>query len=554
LRSNYFRKLDLTADGTYSSGNSKLLNYNDLFDGLISRTNNTLYQVTGPAKTDRISSNADLGLTYHISKRWSVSDKFRWLYWRDPGIADFLTTNCYSNLLTNTFSSPTSGLSPSLSTATGNPCAIAGLFGVTPVGNAPAFFPTIPGTSPAAAVQAVAYNTLEGEQTFFNTITLNWDPSRRFSGFIGYRYGRRELKSEYLALTTNSPVIAGGLVGPAGAPSTSSLLSNTNINQHTALVGIIARPTDKWRIRADTEILYADNAFTQIAPRHQQRVRASTVYKLNRWASLNGSVHFIETSNSWAESFGGNGVNLFPASDFPAYGTKSHDRYYSLGASLNPNRRVTIDVGWSYMNQLYNIPACMVLTGASVVAGGAPAVCPNTTNQPTVPATFNITSSQFNVPVIQSYQENTHTGYAYLILRPVRRVTMNVGYQITSTGGHNNWLRADTGLPLEVVADIYGNSPAIVGNPTSPCPAASTAVTGGCAFLGPFPDQPLGALASRWHKATAGLTIAVAKGIAVKGAYAYYDYAENDNVGLPVVTLPRNFHTSMGTVSVKYSF
>ena len=37
LRSNYFRKLDITADGTYSSGNSKLLNYNDLFYGLVSR-------------------------------------------------------------------------------------------------------------------------------------------------------------------------------------------------------------------------------------------------------------------------------------------------------------------------------------------------------------------------------------------------------------------------------------------------------------------------------------------------------------------------------------
>ena len=68
LRSNYFRKLDLTANGTYSSGYSKMLNYNDLFDGLVSRTDNTLYQVTGPASTDRVSGNADLGLTYHISQ------------------------------------------------------------------------------------------------------------------------------------------------------------------------------------------------------------------------------------------------------------------------------------------------------------------------------------------------------------------------------------------------------------------------------------------------------------------------------------------------------
>ena len=99
LRSNYFRKLDITADGTYSSGYSKVLNYNDLFHGEIGRGGNaSAYQVTGPANTNRVSGNADLGLTYHFTRSWSVSDKFRWLDWRDPGVFNQLTTNCYTNL------------------------------------------------------------------------------------------------------------------------------------------------------------------------------------------------------------------------------------------------------------------------------------------------------------------------------------------------------------------------------------------------------------------------------------------------------------------------
>ena len=201
LRSNYFRKLDITASGTYSSGYSKILNYNDLFHGLVSRTDNTAYQVTGPASTDRVSGNADLGLTYHITRSWSISDQFRWLHWRDPGAFFQSTSNCYSNLATG----------ENLSTPTGAPCTFPGL---ATVGTVP-----ITATFTPVALSAAAYNTLEGEQTYSNKVTLNWAPSRRFSAYAGYRFRRRELTTFFQSTTTNTPVVAGGLVGLPGAPS-----------------------------------------------------------------------------------------------------------------------------------------------------------------------------------------------------------------------------------------------------------------------------------------------------------------------------------------------
>ena len=183
------------------------------------------------------------------------------------------------------------------------------------------------------------------ERTYFNTATLNWAPSRRFSAYVGYRYGRRELRTAFLADTTNSPTLAGGLVGPPGAPTAADRpLATEKINQNTALLGLVLRPTDKWRINADAELPCADNAFTQIAPRHEQRVRANTVYKVNRWSSINAGVHFIESRNNWAENFGGPGVNLFPAAYAPAYGTQSHDRYYTLGVSLHPDQQASLDL------------------------------------------------------------------------------------------------------------------------------------------------------------------------------------------------------------------
>jgi hypothetical protein len=536
LRSNYFRKVDVTASGSYSSGNSKVLNYDDLFYGGIGRAGTAgAYQVTGPANTDRVSGNADLGLTYHISKSWSVSDKFRWLDWRDPGAFYQSTIDCYL----------ASGAPTVLSSPIGNPCGIAGLLGITPTGNV-----ATTATGPNANVLA-AYSTLEGERTYSNKATLNWAPSRRLSAYVGYRYGRRELTTFYQSTSTNTPVVAGGLVGVPGVPTTATLpLSTVRINEHTALGGVILRPTDKWRINADVELTYADNAFAQIVPRHEQRVRANSVYKLNRWASVNGGVHFIESRNDWAQSFGGAGVNLFPTADTPAYGTQSHDRYYSLGATLGPIRRVSLDFGWTYMDQKFNVPACMLVASSVFGAGNAaPTACPVTTNLPLLPATFNIQAQagDTDVPVIQAYQENTNTAYANLTFRPVHRVTLNLGYEITSTSGYDNWLRGDTGSPLLVLGDQFGNAPAIPGNPGAGTP-----------FLGPFPNQPSGPQDFNWHKVNAGIAVNVAKGLTFKGNYAYYDYNEKEGnlltTGFQLVALPRDFHTNVGTVSLKYSF
>ncbi len=531
LRSNYFHKLDLTADGTTSSGNSKLENYNDIFHGLVSRTNNTAYQVTGPANTNRVSGSADLGLTYHLTKSWSVLDKFRWLDWRDPGVFNQLTANCYSNLAAG----------ETLSTPTGAPCGVPGI-------------PTV-GFAPAGltASSAVNYSTLEAERTYFNTFTVNWAPSLHFSAYAGYRYGRRELRTAFLSATTNSPTLAGGLVGAPGATSTSDLpLSTEKININTALLGLVLRPTIKWRVNIDAELLSADNGFTQISPRHEQRVRAYTVYKVNRWSSINGGVHIIESRNDWAKDFGGPGVNLFPAIYAPAYGTKAHDRYYTLGVSLRPERRTGLDFGWTYMDQYYSIPACMVLT-AGVVAGGAPTACPITTNQPMEPATLNVGAG--TTPLTQLYQENTNTGYAILTFRPVTRVTLHLGYNITSTSGHNDWLRADNGAPLMVLGDAFGNSPGIPGNPGTVITGLTTSA-GTIAFLGPFPDQPLASQDLNYHTVNGSIGVAITKGFTLKGYYGYYDYNEKEGNVSPnqLVALPRNFHANLGTVALKYAF
>jgi hypothetical protein len=546
FHSTYFRKLDITGGGTYTDGQSKVLNYNDLFYGLVSRTGETAYLVTGEPKTSRVSASADLGLTYHISKQWSVSDKFRWLDWRDPGVFTQTTLDCYANLAAS---------SATLSTPTGNPCGIPG---IATSGNVLGLSSSALATSTTAYNQIVNYNVLEAERTYYNTAQVKWDPSRRFSAYLGYRYGRRELKTSYLAGTTSFDV--GAINTPVAGVPVFAPLTTDKINENTALLGTVIRPTVNWRINADTELLSADNAFNNITPRHQQRVRARTVYKVKRWASVNGGINLVESRNGWAENFGGPGVNLFPTSVAPAYGTKSHSRYYSVGTTLNPDGRLSVEFGYTYLDQKFDTAACMLLANTAFGAGSTPAACPTTTNQPTVPATFNIAAQtgDVNVPVTQAYQENTHTGYVNIFIRPVRRVTVILGYEITSTTGSDNWLSAATGLPLVVYGDIYGNVPGIAGNPGTSVVTISGTPTavGTIPFAGPFPDQPLGPQVFNWQRPSAAVAYEVRKNLTFKGAYAFYDYNEKEgNLSLnQIVTLPRNFHANVGTVSMRYSF
>jgi len=552
LASNYFEKLSVTASGTYSSADSDFLNFNEFIHGSTSTLN------TGSPNTRRVSGNADLGVTYEISKNWSISDKFRWVNWREPGAFTNTAFNCM--LPSGALASPT-GFPAGAVTLTSllNPCLgnIQTLTGLPTAGNA----------STGNYEQVTAYNTLVGERSFYNTVKLNWQPSRRLSGYVGYRYGQRRLQSGNAAvggiLTQVTTAFANN--GTGAVPTNSTVTSNTGIvdtatiNLHTGLLGVVVRPMDAWRINGDLEWLYADNYFFTISPRHQQRVRINSTYKLNRWASVNGGVHFVETRNDFASNQvvdgavsgiipGSAGSPLIPAGFVSsAYGHKDHWRYYTLGTSLNPSAKLTFDMGWTLLDQNINSATCMPISATAGVFSGvppAPTSPPATCNNGTVARALRL-----------DYQETTNSGYANLIYQPVKRVNLSLGYEITGDNGRTNWVRLDNGLPLQVVGDIYGNSPPLAGNPITPCPGAAVAT--GCVFNGPFPDQPLGPQAINWHKGHAGVTLDFAKGLQFKGMWSYYDYNSKDEIPSLVllrVTAPRDFHANVETISLKYSF
>ncbi|MBZ5646383.1 MAG: hypothetical protein LAN37_04070 [Acidobacteriia bacterium] len=535
LQSNYFRNLDITASGTYSSATSDYLNFNEFMHGSTATLN------SGIPSTDRVSANVDLGVTYHFGKNWSISDKFRWLNWREPGAFTNTAFNCV--LPAGALGAP-AGFPAGAVTLTPlrNPCVsdILTLTGLTTAGNA----------ASGNYEQVTAYSSLVGERSYFNTFKVNWQPSRHFSGYIGYRYAGRELRDGNAAVggilsqvTTTFANDGSGAVPPISSVVTNSgTVDGERINQHTALMGVVVRPVDAWRINGDVELQDADNSFVLLNPRHQQRARVYSTFKVNRRVSINGGLHFVESRNAFAQSDTVAGTNnpLFPTGVVPVYGHKDHWRYYTLGTTMNPNSKLTFDFGWTYLDQDIKAATCM-----PVPANAFPGLTP-----PSVCANGNTARA-----LVLAYQETTNSAYTNISYQPVKRLTLSAGYEFTGDNGKTDWLRIDTGMPLLVVGDIYGNSPPLAGNPITPCPGA--AVAAGCVFPGPFPDQPLGPQAINWHKAHLGVAIDVAKGVQFKGLWDYYDYNSKDHpdslVLLRVTTL-RDFHANVGTVSLKYSF
>jgi hypothetical protein len=288
--------------------------------------------------------------------------------------------------------------------------------------------------------------------------------------------------------------------------------------------------------------------------------------------SVNGGVHFVETRNAYAPgetvealsgiSAGTAGLPLFPTAGVAsqAYGNKNHWRYYTLGLSLNPYSKVSFDVGWTLLGQRIEANTCMPISGTTgtTIFLGTGITAPSGCNSVVPPA-----STARNL--VLDYQENTHSGYVNISYEPVKRVTLNVGYEITGDNGHTNWLRADNGTQVLVVGDVFGNAPFLAGNNPGgliPCPANAPqvgTVSGAptCAFAGPFPAQPIGPQAINWHKAHLGVAFDVAKGVQFKGLWSYYDYnAKDENPGLATlnVVAPRDFHANVGTLSLKYTF
>jgi len=391
FQSQYFNNLELSALFSYADASSDVDDLTELFRGLIVPLNLSQAAVSGRAKARNITVNGEFGATWKLGHGASIVEEFRQHDFRVPGNAATLQQALFAASLAD---------SP-------NP--------FNPVTCPP---PYLASTCPAHSFGSIAdtINSMAaeflGQSESSNLISVEYESSRLWGSRIGYGYVHRAITENgaesnvelFLPPLPNRDACLGQPILPNGTCSvvvTNSLVQDTPIDEQSLVAGFWFRPfrQDALRINFDTELRWADNTFTRIDLRQQQRYHLSAHFQPVHWASLSASMHLSEGRN------GESTVQL-----------GQHERNVNAGAILLPSNSFNLDLNYNFNDVFYRNLICYI--NESPIAGST--ICP------TDAGLFQTQSF---------YRSTTHFGSIALHWVPQRRVTASLGYSLTSANG-----------------------------------------------------------------------------------------------------------------------
>jgi hypothetical protein len=461
LQSNYFRHLDVSARVSYSSSDSKVGNYGELYSGLSTRSVLRFNATAGGSNAKRVVANTDLGVTVHLTDRWRIVDTFRFSNFRIPGTWTLDSLSLFGATLTTV---------PNVFDPATCPAPFDG--------------PGCPqhNTSSGPDLTSDLFLNFLKQDWKVNTIEFEYDITPRVSGHAGYRYERRNIVNSFqdFQLQTFFPTLATrgacatGVVDADGVctvlvPDSDNLgRESLEINGHSFLFGVAVRPTDAWRASFDLELFSADNVSTRISPRNLQHYKGRVSYKPKDWVNVAGTINILESRNNQET------VNHL-----------EHNRNYGFTLMLS-KPKYGLELGYNYDDIFSTTNICFAAT-------------------PAPPGSTTCHDTFLQAPSI--YDNKIHFGYTNLMFKPIPRVTANLGYNLTSTSGHT-----------------------LILNPNL---------------------TTLGPLAFNFHKPTASVDVALAKGFTWRTAWNYYDYNEKS---APGTLTPRDFQSNSATLSLRYAF
>lgn len=434
LRSNYVQRLEVTASYSYSNATMKNP-LTEFFNGLIPRTGQRQFVVTGPASTRQVSNVANVGVTLRITNHLRLVDTFYFWAYRIP-------ENFAANEVDYTI--------PGISSRT--PCTPPACTLLTPLSA------TVQTTTPT--LDQFSFNqNLKRNQT-----ELVWDVSKKFGARVGYRYGHR-------MFTHWNDFLAGDV----------DLIPTA---EQTGLFGIWVRPTSNIRINFDGEHSnnynthsFYDYLLTRVSPRKESRYRLQANYTPRKWAVVGASANVWQASNNDAL------VSYF-----------GHNRNAGFTASLNPRERFGLDLAYNYNDAAQNTLMCF---NATLPVAGAV----------TDPNGFCAANDASNpLLTFAMYRNHTHFGLVSVMIKPVNRVSAQLGYSITSVGGQSPLLH-----PLYSDPDLHYN----------------------------------------FHQPVVNVSIDLVKNLSWNLGWNYYEYIEKTFVG---PTLPRDLHANVATIALRYAF
>lgn len=291
-----------------------------------------------------------------------------------------------------------------------------------------------------------------------NQDDLIWDASKHYGGRVGFRYDDRVFNQ--LNLTTGDE-------------------DHIPIHGYTALLGFWLRPTTALRFNFDWDHTNNDNSIVLIGSRKESRYRILANYTPKPWAVLGASMNLWQNSN-------GNAYTDY----------RGHNRNYGFTASLAPKEHFGLDLAFNYTDYLQNAFICFNDADTSlavvVAAGSCTANGYNDSKNPLLTYGF--------------YTSQTYYGLASVMFRPISRVTLQLGYSITSVAG-------DT--PQFNIL------------------------------------QPLGSLEYNYAQPLANLAVDLGHNLTAKAGWNYYQYGEGSFVG---PTDSRYFHANNTTLALRWAF
>ncbi|MBV9303186.1 MAG: hypothetical protein JOY62_00955 [Acidobacteriaceae bacterium] len=459
FQTSYFPRLHITGRASYTGAQTHVPSFQELFNGIDSFFGVRLSSQTGSGSAEMITTSVDAGVTYDVTEKLSIDDQFRWYYYRIPSGASYLQ---------NYFFAPTA-LSP-INTFPSPACPPPYIAPGCPQHNF---------ISPAD-VSTVLYAFHQSQNQKRNTFEAHYNFSPKVTAYAGYKFEKQDIVFAFsdanLSLYFPTLAIRGGCTPPlppngvCAVPFSESFFTPVPINTQGGLIGVAAQPVHGLRLNADIEADYSDNIFTNIMPRHMQLYRAKAIYNPKNWINMSASMSIRNARNLDS-----------------GLGNLQHNRGFSLATVLTPSSRWGVDVNYTYTDFSTNLTVCFVETPAPSFATVTP-LC--------TPAYLQAVSFYHNID---------NFGSVNLMVKPIARTTLTLGYAITSTTGTNLLLN---------------------------------------------PNAPLGPAEINYHLPNAALAIDVAKRVTFKAGWNYYDYQEKSPPG-PFA--PRDFRASLFTVSLRYA-
>ena len=499
FQSNYFKNFETSASIGYSRSDNVIPDFNEQAFGSTARTIQRGSTTGGPAEAKRISVNADWSGVYAVTDKLRILDEFRFDDWRTPGAWNYNETALFT---------------------TGS-----GLLG--PISAIPGTCVTIPSTCPnhnsssPADISTGLFSSFLAQRHKTNTFQLQYDLNKKVSGRIGYLYTQRTIafdSQQFLTQEVFYPNNAargdcadptactagpGGTLTFSGPSADNDTARNIQgINEEALLLGLTLRPIDALRISGDFSLGYNDFAFTRTSPRHVEVYKIHATYKPRTWINFDTAFDLHENSD-----------NVATVND------TEHSRTYSFLTTLLPNARLTFDIGYNYSSIYSAANVCYFY-------GFAPPI-PPTVACPTDPADFN------SLGAFATYSSEQHFGYFDVMWKPIKRVTVSLGYAGTFVRG----------------SEVLTNG-SVVEPPLNPL-------------------QPAGTLAFNYQKPYATLILDLYRGLSYRVSWNYYGFngkgpspnnipglafAPNPIAGAPNAFTAEDFNGSTATFALRYAF